>query len=85
MMDGLQYLQQWQVFMNHPKGAWLGFINAIQAVRGIITYPIQADVADRYGRRLVFMLASSSSHLDRGFRLVQKILRCLFSPDFSLV
>jgi len=37
--------------MHHPKGAWLGFINAIQAVGGIITFPIQAFVADRLGRK----------------------------------
>jgi MFS family permease len=51
MMNGLQSLEQWQTFMNHPTGAWLGFINAIQAVGGIVTYPVQAYVADRYGRK----------------------------------
>jgi MFS family permease len=51
MMNGLQSLQQWQTFMNHPTGAWLGFINAIQAIGGLITYPVQAYIADRYGRK----------------------------------
>jgi MFS family permease len=51
MMNGLQTLQQWQTFMNHPRGAWLGFINAIQAVGGLVTFPIEAYVADRYGRK----------------------------------
>jgi MFS family permease len=51
MMNGLQSLLQWQDFMNKPTGAWLGFINAIQAVGGLITFPIQAYSADRFGRR----------------------------------
>lgn len=32
MMNGLQSLTQWQDFMDHPTGAWLGFINAVQAL-----------------------------------------------------
>jgi MFS family permease len=66
MMNGLQSLHQWQTFMNHPTGAWLGFINAIQAVGGLLTYPIQAYVADRYGRKpclylgLVFVILGAA-------------------------
>lgn len=51
LMNGLQSLPQWQTFMQHPTGAWLGFINAIQAVGAIITYPAQAYCADRFGRK----------------------------------
>ena len=32
MMTGLQSLEQWQTFMGHPTGAWLGFIIAIQSL-----------------------------------------------------
>ena len=65
-MNGLQTLQQWQVFMDHPRGAWLGFINGIQAIGGIITYPIQAYFADRFGRKwclyagLVFIILGAA-------------------------
>lgn len=52
MMNGLQSLQQWQTFMEHPKGAWLGFINGIQSVGCIIGYPVQAYCADRFGRKM---------------------------------
>jgi MFS family permease len=51
MMNGLQSLPQWQTFMNHPTGAWLGFINAINAVGGLTAFPIAAFVADHYGRK----------------------------------
>ena len=72
MMNGLQSLQQWQSFMNHPKGAWLGFINAIQAVGGIITYPIQAYVADRYGRKPCLYAGFISVILGSGLQTVAK-------------
>jgi MFS family permease len=51
MMNGLQALPQWQIFMNYPTGAWLGFINAIAWLGSAITYPIGAWFANRYGRR----------------------------------
>ncbi|KFY85579.1 hypothetical protein V500_08297 [Pseudogymnoascus sp. VKM F-4518 (FW-2643)] len=66
MMNGLQTFQQWQAFMDHPTGAWLGFINGIQAIGGIITYPIQAYFADRFGRKwclyagLVFIILGAA-------------------------
>lgn len=51
MMNGLLALPQWQVFMNHPTGAWLGFINAIQSLGSAVVYPISAWFANRYGRK----------------------------------
>ncbi|RDW80351.1 hypothetical protein BP5796_05049 [Coleophoma crateriformis] len=51
MMNGLQALEQWQVFMGHPVGAWLGFINAAQALGVIFGYPAMAYCADRWGRK----------------------------------
>ncbi|PVH71327.1 sugar transporter [Cadophora sp. DSE1049] len=51
MMNGLQALPQWQEFMDHPTGAWLGFINAIQAFGAILgTFPC-AWALQRYGRK----------------------------------
>ena len=51
-MNGLQALPQWYVFMNHPAGAWLGFINAIYWLGNGVSYPIAALVANKYGRKL---------------------------------
>jgi len=51
MMNGLQSLEQWQVFMDYPTGAWLGFIIAIQSIGGLLAFPIQAYAADRFGRK----------------------------------
>ncbi|CRK14091.1 hypothetical protein BN1723_015723 [Verticillium longisporum] len=51
MMNGLMALPQWFNFMNHPKGAWLGFINAIQALSSTLAYPMVAYFANRWGRK----------------------------------
>jgi MFS family permease len=51
MMNGLQALTQWQDFMQHPTGAWLGFINAIQSVGAFVGYPVVAWFVNRYGRK----------------------------------
>jgi len=52
MMNGLQTLPEWQTFMNHPTGAWLGFINATSALGGIAGYPPLAWVSNRFGRKM---------------------------------
>ncbi|KAK4505155.1 hypothetical protein PRZ48_003118 [Zasmidium cellare] len=51
LMNGLQALDQWQEFMDHPTGAWLGFMNAIYWVGNGINYPISAWVSNRWGRK----------------------------------
>lgn len=51
MMNGLMALPQWFEFMDHPKGAWLGFINAVQALSSTLTYPFIAYFANRWGRK----------------------------------
>lgn len=51
MMNGLMALPQWFGFMDHPTGAWLGFINAIQALSSTIAYPFIAYFANRWGRK----------------------------------
>lgn len=50
-MNGLQALDQWQDFMYHPTGAWLGFMNAIYWVGNGIMYTISAWISNRYGRK----------------------------------
>ncbi|KAK7216145.1 hypothetical protein V2G26_004148 [Clonostachys chloroleuca] len=51
MINGLQALPAWQEFMNHPTGAWLGFIGAAQPLSSTIAYPIIAYFANRWGRK----------------------------------
>jgi MFS family permease len=51
MMNGLQALPQWQEFMGHPTGAWLGFVNAVQALGGIFMYPVAAWSNNQFGRK----------------------------------
>ncbi|KAL4751966.1 hypothetical protein BDW72DRAFT_202695 [Aspergillus terricola var. indicus] len=51
LMNGLQALPRWQVFMNNPTGAWLGFVNAVQNLSAFVLYPVVAWCSDRYGRK----------------------------------
>ncbi|TPX13097.1 uncharacterized protein E0L32_006523 [Thyridium curvatum] len=51
MMNGLQALPQWHTFMNNPTGAWLGFINVAQTISSVLSYPVIAWFANRYGRK----------------------------------
>lgn len=50
-MNGLQVLSQWQNFMDHPTGAWLGWLNAIYWLGAALTYPVVALIAQRWGRK----------------------------------
>ncbi|KAG9237132.1 general substrate transporter [Amylocarpus encephaloides] len=51
MMNGLQALPQWKEFMHEPKGAYLGLVNATQALGAIFGYPCMAVLANKYGRK----------------------------------
>ena len=51
MMNGLQALPKWQGFINHPSGAWLGFVNAIQSFGAIFGVLPSAWAIHRYGRK----------------------------------
>jgi MFS family permease len=51
MMNGLIALPQWETFMDHPTGAWLGFINAVGWLGSAFMYPVSAWCANKYGRR----------------------------------
>ncbi|ETN38888.1 uncharacterized protein HMPREF1541_06929 [Cyphellophora europaea CBS 101466] len=51
MMNGLQALPQWQEALHHPKGAWLGFLNAVQSLGAFCCYPVIAWSNNRFGRK----------------------------------
>ncbi|KAJ0267994.1 hypothetical protein COL940_013827 [Colletotrichum noveboracense] len=51
MMNGLLALPQWMNFMDQPKGALLGFINAVQSLSTMLAYPVVAYFANRWGRK----------------------------------
>ncbi|KAL4937117.1 hypothetical protein BDV06DRAFT_232793 [Aspergillus oleicola] len=51
MMNGLQSLPPWQKFMDHPVGAWLGFINSSQFLGGLLWLPPVAWLSNRIGRK----------------------------------
>ncbi|KAK7700718.1 hypothetical protein SLS57_012032 [Botryosphaeria dothidea] len=51
LMNGLQALDQWQEFMHHPTGSWLGFVNAVQSIGSIFMFPICAWAGNRLGRK----------------------------------
>ncbi|KAK9453360.1 general substrate transporter [Dipodascopsis uninucleata] len=57
MMNGLQSLEQWQYFMKHPTGKYLGFINAINAAGSLMGLGFAGSIADRYGRKLPLLIS----------------------------
>jgi MFS family permease len=52
VMNGVIALGQWEGFMNHPQGAHLGGIIAVQAAGSIIAFPIMSLLANKYGRKI---------------------------------
>lgn len=55
-MNGLQSLDRWQLFMNHPTGAWLGFINALQSLGSMLFQPVSAWSANKFGRKRTILI-----------------------------
>ncbi|OMP88984.1 Lactose permease, partial [Diplodia seriata] len=51
LMNSLQALTQWNEFMSHPTGAWLGFVNAVYWLGVGTCFPLAAFVANEYGRK----------------------------------
>ncbi|KAF4958816.1 hypothetical protein FGADI_2160 [Fusarium gaditjirri] len=51
LMNGLQALPKWNAFMDIPRGAWLGFINAIYWTMNGITFFVAAWTSNKYGRK----------------------------------
>ncbi|KAM0543283.1 hypothetical protein ACHAPJ_012367 [Fusarium lateritium] len=52
MTNGLLALPTWNLFMDYPTGAWLGFINCIYILGILITLPVCPLVANKYGRKI---------------------------------
>ncbi|PVH98502.1 general substrate transporter [Periconia macrospinosa] len=51
LMNGIQGVDRWQKYFNHPKGSLLGIMNAILPLGAVFgTWPA-AWISDRYGRR----------------------------------
>ncbi|KAH7083007.1 sugar transporter [Paraphoma chrysanthemicola] len=65
LMNGLQALPQWDVFMDRPVGAWLGFINAVYWLGMGLSYPLTVVVVNKFGRKMgvyigyIFLLVGS--------------------------
>lgn len=58
MMNGLQTVENWQIYFNRPTGSLLGIFNAIQSIGGIAGLPFSAFIADRFGRRFAIFFGS---------------------------
>ncbi|WYZ34574.1 hypothetical protein EsH8_I_000850 [Colletotrichum jinshuiense] len=51
IMGGLLALPNWNNFMDHPSGAYLGWITGIYWLGNGIAFPVAAWVSNRYGRK----------------------------------
>ncbi|KAF7122614.1 hypothetical protein CNMCM5793_000639 [Aspergillus hiratsukae] len=51
LMNGLQALDQWNEFMDHPTGARLGWLNAIGLLGTGVASPVAAWLSNRFGRK----------------------------------
>lgn len=51
MVNGLQSLDVWQDYFNHPKGSLLGLFSAIMSVGSIVAIPVVPYIADGLGRK----------------------------------
>ncbi|KAI8685163.1 MFS domain-containing protein [Fusarium keratoplasticum] len=51
MLNGCLALPHWQSFMEHPTGAWLGFISGAQNLGSIVFFPVVAHLSNRFGRK----------------------------------
>jgi len=51
MLNGLQLVQGWENYFNHPTGSTLGLFGAIQNIGALCATPIAPYVADIFGRK----------------------------------
>lgn len=51
-MNGLQALPLWDSFMKHPKGAWLGWVNAIYWLGTGVVSLVAGTISNSYGRKI---------------------------------
>ncbi|KAF5614059.1 hexose transporter [Fusarium tjaetaba] len=86
MMGGLLALPKWNTFMDHPQGAWLGFINAIYWSLNGVCFFIAAWTSNKYGRKsgiyigYVFLVVGvtlqTAAHSPAAFIAARGILGC---------
>ena len=58
MMNGIQTVEDWNIFFNTPGGPRLGFMIASYALGGILVMPLVPFVGDRWGRRMSIIIGS---------------------------
>lgn len=52
LLNGLQTMEQWRGYFDHPTGAQLGLFTAIQNVGAVCALPFSSYIADFFGRRV---------------------------------
>lgn len=52
-------LDTWQTYFGFPEGPLLGFFNCVQPVGQIVSFPIEAWISDRFGRRFGMICGAS--------------------------
>ncbi|PSK55281.1 High-affinity glucose transporter [Elsinoe australis] len=56
MVNGLQALDVWQEYFNHPSGSLLGLFSCIMAVGSLCALPVTPYIADGLGRRMGILI-----------------------------
>ncbi|KAF7173653.1 hypothetical protein CNMCM5623_005891 [Aspergillus felis] len=56
MMNGLQGLDTWMSYFDNPSGTWLGLLNAVMFLGGVILAFPAAWLSDTIGRRYTIMI-----------------------------
>jgi len=56
MVNGLQSLDHWQEYFDHPTGSLLGLFNCIMSVGSLAALPVVPYIADILGRRAGIMI-----------------------------
>lgn len=56
MMNGLQTLEPWQEYFNHPGGSLLGILSAIMSLGSLAALPVVPYTADLLGRRMGILI-----------------------------
>ncbi|CAH0033885.1 unnamed protein product [Clonostachys rhizophaga] len=51
VLNGLQAVDSWQTYFGHPKGAFLGVMNASYNLGGLLSLPFVPYANDRFGRK----------------------------------
>ncbi|KAK7206491.1 major facilitator superfamily domain-containing protein [Myxozyma melibiosi] len=66
LMNGLQSLEDWQEFMNYPTGGWLGFVNAINSIAGLLGLSAIGYLTERFGRKMPMLISTFFISLGAG-------------------